>query len=200
MADVPNRVCIIGAGSSGITAAKALKEKDIPFDCYEAGEQVGGNWVYENKNGMSSAYKSLFINTSRERMQYSDFPMPDHYPVFPHHTHIAEYFNNYVEHFNVRPHIRFNTKVMAAEPLENGGWEITLDDGSQHRYRALMVANGHHWDIRWPEPPFEGTLMDQSSTATITRYPIPTRGSMFWSWGLVIRLWTSPSKLRASQQ
>ncbi|MFL5700990.1 MAG: flavin-containing monooxygenase [Ktedonobacteraceae bacterium] len=156
MADVPNRVCIIGAGSSGITAAKALKEKDIPFDCYEAGEQVGGNWVYENKNGMSSAYKSLFINTSRERMQYSDFPMPDHYPVFPHHTHIAEYFNNYVEHFNVRPHIRFNTKVMAAEPLENGGWEITLDDGSQHRYRALMVANGHHWDIRWPEPPFEG--------------------------------------------
>ena len=156
MADMPNRVCIIGAGSSGISAAKTLKERGIPFDCYEAGDRVGGNWVYENRNGMSSAYKSLFINTSKPRMQFSDYPMPDHYPVFPHHTQIAEYFNNYVEHFNVKQHIRFNTTVTSAIPLENGGWEITLHDGSTHRYRALLVANGHHWDPRWPEPPFEG--------------------------------------------
>ena len=25
-----------------------------------------------------------------------------------------------------------------------------------NRYRALVVANGHHWDPRWPEPPFPG--------------------------------------------
>ena len=41
------------------------------------------------RNGMSSAYRSLHINTSRERMEYSDFPMPKSYPDFPHHTHIA---------------------------------------------------------------------------------------------------------------
>ena len=35
-------------------------------------------------------------------------------------------------------------------------WEITLDDGSTHRYDALVVANGHHWDARWPEPAFPG--------------------------------------------
>jgi cation diffusion facilitator CzcD-associated flavoprotein CzcO len=116
MIDVPNRVCVIGAGSSGITASKVLNDNGIPFDCYEASDRIGGNWAYENPNGMSSAYKSLFINTSKPRMQYSDFPMPDHYPVFPHHTHIAEYFNNYVEHFNIRPHIRFNTTVTAAVP------------------------------------------------------------------------------------
>ena len=23
-------------------------------------------------------------------------------------------------------------------------------------YRAVLVANGHHWDPRWPEPPFPG--------------------------------------------
>lgn len=156
MDDIPNRVCIIGAGSSGITAAKTLKQQGIAFDCYEAGNRVGGNWVYENVNQMSSSYKSLFINTSRERMQFSDYPMPNHYPIFPHNTHIAEYFDSYVEYFNVKADIRFNTTVTSAIPLEHGGWEITLHDGSVHRYRALMVANGHHWDPRWPDPPFEG--------------------------------------------
>ncbi len=106
MYELPNRVCIIGAGSSGIAACKVLKDHGILFDCYEAGDRVGGNWVYENVNKMSSAYKSLFINTSRPRMQYSDYPMPEHYPVFPHHTQIAEYFNDYVEHFGVKQSIR----------------------------------------------------------------------------------------------
>ena len=163
--EIPQRVCVIGAGSSGIAACKTLKQFGIPFDCYEAGERVGGNWVYENNNGMSSAYKSLFINTSRPRMQYSDYPMPERYPVFPHHTQIAEYFNDYAEHFGIKPHIRFRTLVTRAEPLEGGGWEITVervdksDDGANretHRYGALLVANGHHWDPRWPEPPFPG--------------------------------------------
>jgi len=158
MHEIPDRVCIIGAGSSGIAACKVLKEHGIPFDCYEAGEHVGGNWLYENVNGMSSAYKSLFANTSKLRLQYSDYPMPDHYPVFPHHTQIAEYFNNYVEHFGVKKHIRFLTTVTHASPLERGGWEVTLHEGSRFRYRGLLVANGHYWDPRWPEPPFPGHL------------------------------------------
>ena len=78
--------CVIGAGSSGIAAVKTLNERGIPVDCFEKSDRVGGNWVFGNKNGMSSAYRSLHINTSRERMEYSDFPMPKSYPDFPHHT------------------------------------------------------------------------------------------------------------------
>ena len=92
MSDLPS-ACVIGAGSSGIAAAKGLHERGIPFDCYEKSDQVGGNWVFGNRNGMSSAYRSLHINTSRERMEYPDFPMPKSYPDFPHHTHIAQYFS-----------------------------------------------------------------------------------------------------------
>lgn len=152
---VPQKVCIIGAGSSGIAACKALQDRSIPFECYEAGDRVGGNWVYKNSNGMSSAYRGLHINTSRLRMQYSDFPMPEDYPDFPHHTHIAQYFDDYAEHFQLKRHIRFRTRVARAEPVP-GGWEITLEDGARRSYRALIVANGHHWDPRWPEPPFPG--------------------------------------------
>jgi dimethylaniline monooxygenase (N-oxide forming) len=155
------RACIIGAGSSGIAAVKALHERGLPFDCFEASDEIGGNWVFGNRNGMSAAYRDLFINVSRERMAYSDFPMPTSYPDFPHHTHIKEYFNAYVDHFGLRDLITFRTAVTKAERDEDGRWLVTTrgENGSQpetRAYDALLVANGHHWDPRWPEPAFPG--------------------------------------------
>jgi dimethylaniline monooxygenase (N-oxide forming) len=147
---------IIGAGSSGIAAAKALHERGIPFTCFEASDRVGGNWVFGNRNGMSAAYRQLHINTSRDRMEYSDFPMPKSYPDYPHHTHIAAYFEAYVDHFGFRDRIRFETTVRHAQRRDDGVWELTLGDGTVERFDALLVANGHHWDPRWPEPMFPG--------------------------------------------
>src|ERR687894_2458425 len=147
---------IIGAGSSGIAAAKALHERGVAFDCFEASDRVGGNWVFDNKNGVSAAYRSLHINTSRDRMQFSDFPMPKSLPDFPHHTQIAAYFDDYVDHFGLRERITFETAVEHAAP-DGGGWQVALDTGDTRRYDALLVANGHHWDPRWPEPAFPGS-------------------------------------------
>jgi cation diffusion facilitator CzcD-associated flavoprotein CzcO len=153
----PLRACIIGAGSSGIAAAKALFERGIPFDCFEKSDRIGGNWVFGNKNGMSAAYRDLFINTSRPRMQYSDFPMPESYPDFPHHTQIAAYFEDYVDHFGFREAITFETGVVHAARGEDGLWQVELDTGETRTYEALLVANGHHWNPRWPEPAFPGS-------------------------------------------
>jgi dimethylaniline monooxygenase (N-oxide forming) len=147
---------VIGAGSSGIAAVKALHERGIPVECFEKSDRVGGNWVFANKNGMSSAYRSLHANTSRERMEYSDFPMPDSYPDFPHHTEIAQYFSDYVSHFGLADSITFDTGVERAVRGPDGVWTVTLDTGDSRRYDALLVANGHHWDPRWPEPPYPG--------------------------------------------
>jgi cation diffusion facilitator CzcD-associated flavoprotein CzcO len=106
---------------------------------------------------MSSAYRSLHINTSRERMEYSDFPMPKSYPDFPHHTHIAKYFDDYVDRFGFRDRITFETGVERAErDPQTGVWSVTLDTGETRSYDALLVANGHHWDPRLPEPGFPG--------------------------------------------
>jgi dimethylaniline monooxygenase (N-oxide forming) len=148
---------IIGAGSSGIAAAKALHTRGIDFDCYEKSDRVGGNWVFGNKNGMSAAYRDLHINTSRERMEFTDFPMPKSYPDFPHHSHIAEYFDHYVDHFGFRDRIRFETGVESARKDADGVWELTDEHGATRRYDMLLVANGHHWDPRWPEPAFPGS-------------------------------------------
>ncbi len=148
-----DRVCIIGAGSSGIAACQVLDARGIPFDCFEKGSSVGGNWRYLNDNGMSAAYESLFINTSRRRMEYATFPMPDDYPDYPHHTQIAQYFDDYVDHFGFRDKIRFGTEVTSVTPTEDGGWHVATDDGEARRYAAVLVANGHHWDPRWPDFP-----------------------------------------------
>jgi len=153
----PPAVCVIGAGSSGIAAAKALYERGIPFDCFEKSDRVGGNWVFANKNGMSAAYRDLFINTSRPRMEYSDFPMPADYPDFPHHSQIAAYFEKYVDHFGFRERIVFETGVQHASRGADGVWTVELDTGETRSYDALIVANGHHWNPRWPEPAFPGS-------------------------------------------
>jgi dimethylaniline monooxygenase (N-oxide forming) len=121
---------------------------------------VGGNWRYENDNEMSSAYRSLHINTSRGLMAYKTYPMPGDYPDYPNHFQIAAYFDDYVDHFGFRDKIRFRAEVVKVEPAD-GEWEVTVEgaDGKRetNRYRAVMVANGHHWDPRRPEPPFPGS-------------------------------------------
>jgi cation diffusion facilitator CzcD-associated flavoprotein CzcO len=88
-------------------------------------------------------------------MTYSDFPMPDSYPDFPHHSQLAEYFDAYVERFGFRDRIRFETEVERAERRDDGRWDVRAG-GETRTYDALIVANGHHWDARWPEPAFPG--------------------------------------------
>jgi dimethylaniline monooxygenase (N-oxide forming) len=75
-------ICIVGAGSSGIAVAKALSERGLAFDCFEKGSNIGGMWRYENDNGLSSAYASLHIDSSRKNLGYSDFPIPNDLPDF----------------------------------------------------------------------------------------------------------------------
>jgi hypothetical protein len=157
MVELPS-TCIIGAGVSGLTACKALGDFGVPHACFEASDEVGGNWYFQNPNGVSSAYRSLHIDISKPSISFRDFPMPDRYPDYPHHTHIFEWLRDYADAFALREQIRFNTRVQRADRGPEGGWQITLDDGECHAFDALLVCNGHHWSPRYPGFPgsFEG--------------------------------------------
>ena len=131
-------MCVIGAGSSGIASCQVLNARGIEFDCFEVGSEVGGNWRYMNDNGMSSAYESLHINTSRRTMAYATYPMPEDYPDYPNHCQIAEYFDDYVDRFGFRDRIRFRTEVTAVEPADGGGWKVSwreLESGEEGERR-----------------------------------------------------------------
>ncbi len=155
MSDLPS-VCIVGAGVSGLTACKALDDFGVAHTCFEASDEVGGNWYFENPNGLSSAYRSLHIDISKPSISFRDFPMPERYPDYPHHTQIFEWLRDYADAFALRENIRFNARVQHAERGEHGGWRVALADGAEERFDALLVCNGHHWSPR--HPGFPGTF------------------------------------------
>ena len=148
--------CVIGAGPSGLTAAKALQDNGVPFDCFERSGRVGGLWAFGNPRGTPTAYRSLRSNTSKARTELEDLPMPVDYPDHPTQFQIGTYFEDYAERFGLRDRITFDTAVERAELDGSGSWKVSLEGGETRVYDALIVANGHHSDPLWPDPPFPG--------------------------------------------
>ncbi len=170
-------VCIIGAGSSGIATAKAFADRGIDFDWFEMASDIGGNWRYDNDNGRSAAYDSLHIDTSKGRMAFSDLPMPDHYPDYPHHSQVFEYFTDYVDRFALRSRVTFDTEVTSVEAMSDERWRVTTRrDGhdSTDEYDAVVVANGHHRNPRLPQ--FPGTFTGETFHSQEYRSPERLRG------------------------
>jgi dimethylaniline monooxygenase (N-oxide forming) len=137
---------------------------------------IGGNWRYENDNGTSSAYRSLHINSARKLMSYKAFPMPEDYPDYPSHWQVAKYFDDYAERFGLKERITFNTEVVSAEPTAES-WAVTVEDAGGERrtetYGAVIVANGHHWKPRWPEPAFSGADAYEGEQMHVHHYREP---------------------------
>ncbi|MFJ1652792.1 NAD(P)-binding domain-containing protein [Streptomyces sp. NPDC088337] len=175
------RTCVIGAGPSGLAASRVFASRDVPFDCFEAGSGIGGLWRYGNDNGMSGVYASLHANISKESMSFSSLAMPESYPVFPHHSKVLAYLEDYATSFGLHRHIVCGTKVTSVRPLDDGGWEVVCrrrgDTGEEtRRYSEVVVANGHHWDPRLPSPAvpgaeeFEGTAIHSHDYRTPDPY------------------------------
>lgn len=165
MKDEDRPFCILGAGSSGLAAARHLKAVGIAFECLEREDDVGGNWYYGRP--ASSVYASTHTISSKRLTEYRDYPLPDDYPEFPSHRQILDYLRDYARHHELYGHIQFNTEVRWIEP-EQAAWSVQLADGTTRRYRGVIVANGHNWDPRWPEYPgsFDGIVLHSSQYKT----------------------------------
>jgi hypothetical protein len=143
-------VCVIGAGAGGLAAVKNLLEQGFAVDCYERETGVGGLWNW--RQDRSPVYASTHLISSRAGSGYPDFPMPDDWPDYPHHTKVHAYLERYAEHFGLREHIWFGSEVVRVEPAD-GDWDVTTRVGQRERtsrYAAVVVANGHHWSPKVP--------------------------------------------------
>jgi hypothetical protein len=152
------RVCVVGGGPSGIAAGKNCAQAGIEFVVFEKNDRVGGNWVFNAGTGHSSVYENTHIISSKVWSEYEDFPMPEDYPDYPNHRQLQAYFEAYSKHFAVYPRIRFHHTVTGIVPRAPSGWLVSYTDeaGKPHTqdFDAVMVANGHHWNPKYPE--FEG--------------------------------------------
>lgn len=163
------KTAIIGAGCSGITALKNCLQAGLEqVVCYEQNSDIGGNWIYTAEPSHSSVCETTHIISSKSLSQYLDFPMPETYPDYPSHEQVLAYFRSYAKHFDLYPHIRFNTSVASVTQTKEGQWEITTSDGSSELYDYLLIANGHHSVPRHPELPgnFSGEYMHSHSYKT----------------------------------
>ena len=168
------RVAIIGAGASGLTAIKSCLDEGLTPVCLERTSNVGGMWRYTEsvQDGQASVMKSTVINTSKEMMCYSDFPIPGEYANFMHNSQLYKYFKLYADNFGLEQHIRFNTEVIKVKQtkdfVKTGQWEIELKEKDSEQtnseiFDAVLVCTGHHADKKMPNFPgeseFQGKLV-----------------------------------------
>ncbi len=147
------RVAVIGAGAAGLCAAKALVDEGLDVTVLEKGDRPGGLWARGNASGLSPAYDSLHLNTSKGRTQFVDFPMPEEWPDYPAAVHIEGYLREYAETFGVAERISYGTEVTHVERADDG-WHLSTRGPAGDevlRVDAVVVANGHNWDPRWPD-------------------------------------------------
>ena len=168
------KAAIIGAGAAGLCAAKHLMAKGIEVVVYELGSHIGGLWVYENDNGMSPTYQSLHLNSENRVTAYKDFPFPPDAPLYPDHRQVTKYLEAYADRFNLRPHIRFRSRVTKVGKAPDGGWIVELADGSQEPFDAVVVASGHQGAPK--HPPFAKDFTGEYLHAHDYRIPEPFRG------------------------
>ncbi|XP_048064532.1 flavin-containing monooxygenase 5-like isoform X7 [Megalobrama amblycephala] len=160
------RVAVIGGGASGLTCIKCCLDEGLEPVCFETSDDIGGLWRFkENPDpDRASIYHSLIINTSKEMMCYSDFPIPAHFPNYMHNSLIMDYFRMYAEHFQLKRHIRFQTKVLHVTPRpdfpHSGQWDVEIEskDGQREKqvFDAVMVCTGHHCHPHLPLKDFPG--------------------------------------------
>ncbi|XP_059486506.1 senecionine N-oxygenase-like [Neocloeon triangulifer] len=169
------RVAVVGAGPSGLAAARHFSA-DSSFEChvYEQGSDLGGTWVLSEHVGNepdgrpvhSSMYKNLRTNLPKEIMSFPRFPFDDKLGTFLSCEEVLEYLHKFADHYGLRKMMRFDHLVCEIKPLNPSEsltiWELRIRDLKgevefvQH-YDAVVVANGHNSEPYWPQ--FDGLEM-----------------------------------------
>jgi hypothetical protein len=155
------RYCIIGAGASGLAAAKTFLERGIAFDCLEREPDIGGLWNIATASGI--VYETTHLVSCISATGFDDLPMLDEdYPEYPNHARVLGYFRDYIAKFGLMPHIELGKTVTRLSPSGDGGWQVEVaGEGQPRRYRGVVIASGHHDVPRLPTYPgrFAGEII-----------------------------------------
>ncbi|XP_036972024.1 flavin-containing monooxygenase 5-like isoform X2 [Acanthopagrus latus] len=160
------RVAIVGGGSSGLACIKCCLDEGLEPVCFESSDDIGGLWRFKEnpEPDRASIYHSVIINSSKEMMCFSDFPIPAHFPNYMHNSLIMDYFRMYADHFQLIKYIRLNTKVLQLKQRSDfshsGQWDVETEnkDGKKekHIFDAVMICIGHHCHPNMPLQDFPG--------------------------------------------
>lgn len=168
--DTTEQIALIGAGPSGLAGARCLQKHGVAFQGFEAHDDVGGLWNIHNPR--STVYESAHLISSKRMTEFAEFPMADTVADYPSHRELLDYFRAFADHFGLRQHFRFGTRVLKVEPVSaapDTRWRLTTQgpDGVQHTadYKGVVVANGTLAEPNMPTFPgqFAGELLHTSA-------------------------------------
>jgi dimethylaniline monooxygenase (N-oxide forming) len=144
------RVAVVGAGPSGLVAAKHAIEAGFETTVFEASDDLGGQWYSAAPH--SGIWPGMHTNTSRAMTAFSDFPAPAEHPLHPAAEQVHAYLRAYADRFGVAERIRFRAPVNRVTP----GWGV---DGE--RFDAVVVASGRFGKPHMPPglDAFDGELL-----------------------------------------
>ncbi|HZB75723.1 MAG TPA: FAD-dependent oxidoreductase [Solirubrobacteraceae bacterium] len=125
------RIAIIGAGPSGLAAAKHGLDSGFDVTVFEADRTLGGQW--HTSAAHSGVWPGMRTNTSRAMTAFSDLPGPPEHPLHPTAVQIHAYLHAYADAFGLTERIRFGTRVAHVRP----GWSV---DGEP--FDGVVVASG----------------------------------------------------------
>jgi dimethylaniline monooxygenase (N-oxide forming) len=129
-------VIIIGGGWAGIFTLKHCLEENLSCILIEKSSEYGGVW---NVNNSPSVFPNTYSVTSKHYLSITDFPIPDNYPEFPHHSLVYKYMKSYVKHFNLYNYMSLDSKVERI--VKNNGWNVSyVKDGVTHTIAGKQLA------------------------------------------------------------
>jgi dimethylaniline monooxygenase (N-oxide forming) len=167
-------VAVIGAGPAGLPFLKELREAGHDAVCFEASDHVGGNFA--------RAYDGARLVSSNLVTAFSDFREPrESRARFWDFNEYAAYLNDYADHFDLRPHIRFETRVTRVEPAGESlseGVVLTAEpatgEASRIRFDRVAVCTGSHHKREVPSWPgddiFEGEILHHQDFMSASRF------------------------------
>jgi len=135
------KVLVIGAGVSGLVAAKVMRGRGHDVHVVERNGDLGGVWE------PARSYPGVQTQTPRDLYCFSDAPMPADYPEWPSGTQVHAYLGAYAARFGLRPCIRFRTEILSLSRRPGSdGWAVTfrVDGAAQEteHYDLVVIATG----------------------------------------------------------
>lgn len=140
------KICVIGAGISGLVTAKTFVEQGYEVTVFEKQARLGGVWE------KSRTYPGLSTQNTRDTYRFSDFPMPATYPEWPTAENIRNYLESYAQHFGISEKIRFQTDVtdVSRTTGTRPGWVVTIkvknlnenEIEEKYEFDFIVVCNG----------------------------------------------------------
>ena len=135
---------VVGAGFAGVYAVHKFRRLGFSVQAFEAGDDVGGTWYWNRYPGCRCDIESIYYSYQFDDDLQQEWEWSERYASQP---EILSYIRHVADRFDLRRHIRFNTRVTAARFQEASAdapshWTVTTDDGQTHRARFCVMASG----------------------------------------------------------